>query len=388
MSHLPFSFHVTHTDGRARRGTMTTAHGTVETPAFMPVGTQGAVKAITHRDLEGLGAEIILGNTYHLYLRPGDERIARLGGLHRFIGWAGPILTDSGGYQVFSLAARRRLDEDGAHFRSHLDGSMHTLSPEKAADIQANLGSDIAMVFDECVAHPCGVDQAAEAMQRTLRWAARARERMQTLRAAGVSGVTISNPGQAQFGIVQGSVYPQLREESATGTVEIGFEAYAIGGLSVGEPTDLMYDVVAHTAAFLPEASPRYLMGTGTPQDLVESVARGIDLFDCVLPTRNARTGQLFTSQGRINIKNARYADDPGPVDPECSCYTCRTYSRAYLRHLLIAGEIGAASLNTLHNLNFYLDTMRRIRDAIAFGRFESFRLSFDQRLSRQTIDS
>jgi queuine tRNA-ribosyltransferase len=367
---------------------MTTAHGPVETPAFMPVGTQGAVKAITHRDLEGLGAEIILGNTYHLYLRPGDERIARLGGLHRFIGWSGPILTDSGGYQVFSLAARRQLDEDGAHFRSHHDGSMHALTPEKAADIQANLGSDIAMVFDECVAHPCGVDRAAEAMQRTLRWAARARERMRTLRSTGVAGVTISNPGQAQFGIVQGSVYPELREESAKGTVEIGFEAYAIGGLSVGEPTDLMYDVVAHTASCLPDNSPRYLMGTGTPQDLVESVARGIDLFDCVLPTRNARTGQLFTSQGRINIKNARYAEDPRPLDPECSCYTCRTYSRAYLRHLFLAGEIGAASLNTLHNLNFYLDTMRRIRDAIVFGRFESFRLSFDQRLSRQTIDS
>ena len=388
MSELPFSFRVTHTDGRARRGTMTTAHGPVETPAFMPVGTQGAVKAITHRDLEGLGAEIILGNTYHLYLRPGDERIARLGGLHRFIGWSRPILTDSGGYQVFSLAARRQLDEDGAHFRSHLDGSMHALTPEKAADIQANLGSDIAMVFDECVAHPCGVGQAAEAMQRTLRWAARARERMRTLRSTGVAGVTISNPGQAQFGIVQGSVYPELREESAKGTVEIGFEAYAIGGLSVGEPTDLMYDVVAHTASCLPDNSPRYLMGTGTPQDLVESVARGIDLFDCVLPTRNARTGQLFTSQGRINIKNARYAEDPRPLDPECSCYTCRTYSRAYLRHLFLAGEIGAASLNTLHNLNFYLDTMRRIRDAIVFGRFESFRLSFDQRLSRQTIDS
>jgi len=388
MSELPFSFRVTHTDGRARRGMMTTAHGPVETPAFMPVGTQGAVKAITHRDLEGLNAEIILGNTYHLHLRPGDERIARLGGLHRFIGWSRPILTDSGGYQVFSLAARRQLDEDGAHFRSHLDGSMHALTPEKAADIQANLGSDIAMVFDECVAHPCGVGQAADAMHRTLRWAARARERMRRLRSIGVPGVTISNPGQAQFGIVQGSVYPELREESVKGTVEIGFEAYAIGGLSVGEPTDLMYDVVEQTASFLPQTSPRYLMGTGTPQDLVESVARGIDLFDCVLPTRNARTGQLFTSQGRINIKNARYADDPGPVDPECSCYTCRTYSRAYLRHLLIAGEIGAASLNTLHNLNFYLDTMRRIRDAIAFGRFESFRLSFDQRLSRQTIDS
>ena len=388
MSESPYSFRVTHADGRARRGVMTTAHGTVETPAFMPVGTQGAVKAITHRDLEGIGAEIILGNTYHLYLRPGDERIARLGGLHRFIGWSRPILTDSGGYQVFSLAARRRIDEQGAHFHSHLDGSMHLLTPETAANIQANLGSDIAMVFDECAAHPCDVRTANEAMQRTLRWAARARAQMSAIRANAVAGVTVSNPGQAQFGIVQGSVYPELREESATASVAIGFEAYAIGGLSVGEPTEVMYDIVSRTTRFLPEARPRYLMGTGTPQDLVESVARGIDLFDCVLPTRNARTGQLLTSEGRINIKNARYAEDPRPPDPDCACYTCRTFSRAYLRHLFMAGEISAASLNTLHNLYFYLDTMGRIRDAIAFGRFESFRLAFHQSLSRPAVDS
>jgi len=388
MSESPYSFRVTHADGRARRGVMTTAHGTVETPAFMPVGTQGAVKAITHRDLEGIGAAIILGNTYHLYLRPGDERIARLGGLHRFIGWPRPILTDSGGYQVFSLAARRRIDEQGAHFHSHLDGSTHLLTPETAANIQANLGSDIAMVFDECAAHPCDVRTANEAMQRTLRWAARARAQMWAIRANAVAGVTVSNPGQAQFGIVQGSVYPELREESATASVAIGFEAYAIGGLSVGEPTEVMYDIVSRTTRFLPEARPRYLMGTGTPQDLVESVARGIDLFDCVLPTRNARTGQLFTSEGRINIKNARYAEDPRPPDPDCACYTCRTFSRAYLRHLFMAGEISAASLNTLHNLYFYLDTMGRIRDAIAFGRFESFRLAFHQSLSRPAVDS
>jgi queuine tRNA-ribosyltransferase len=387
MSAPPFSFCVTHTDGGARRGTMTTAHGIVETPAFMPVGTQGAVKAITHRDLEGLGAEIILGNTYHLYLRPGDERIARLGGLHRFIGWSRPILTDSGGYQVFSLAAKRRIDEEGAHFRSHLDGSAHLLTPEKAADIQANLGSDIAMVLDECVAYPCDIRTADDAMRRTLRWAARARERMMTLRATGVAGVTISNPGQAQFGILQGSVYPELREESAVASVAIGFEAYAIGGLSVGEPADIMYEIVSRTTPLLPESRPRYLMGTGTPQDLVESVARGIDLFDCVLPTRNARSGQLFTSEGRINIKNARYAEDERPPDPACACYTCRTFSRAYLRHLFLAGEIGAAALNTLHNLNFYLDTMRAIRDAIVFGRFANFRLAFHQRWSRQAFD-
>jgi queuine tRNA-ribosyltransferase len=388
MSELPYSFRITHTDGRARRGTMTTAHGTVETPAFMPVGTQGAVKAITHRDLEAAGAAIILGNTYHLYLRPGDERIARLGGLHRFSGWSRPILTDSGGYQVFSLAPRCRIDDEGAHFRSHLDGSMHLLTPEKAADIQANLGSDIAMVFDECVAHPCEIRRAADAVRRTLRWAVRARDRMLALRSSPVPGVTVSNPGQAQFGIVQGSVYSELREESARESVAIGFEAYAIGGLSVGEPTDVMYDIVSYTTRLLPEHRARYLMGTGTPQDLVESVARGVDLFDCVLPTRNARTGQLFTSEGRINIRNARYAEDKRPPDPACGCYTCRTFSRAYLRHLFLAGEISAASLNTLHNITFYLDTMERIRDAIVFGRFESFRLAFHQSLSHQVVDS
>ena len=388
MSGTPFSFRVTHTDGRARRGVITTAHGAIETPAFMPVGTQGAVKAITHRDLESLGAEIILSNTYHLYLRPGDALIARQGGLHRFIGWPRPILTDSGGYQVFSLSSRRTITDEGAHFRSHLDGSAHLLTPEKAADIQAHLGSDIAMVFDECVAYPCGNDEAGDAVRRTLDWARRARNRMHDLRSHPVDGVTVTNPGQAQFGIVQGGVYPDLREASAVGTVALGFEGYAIGGLSVGEPTDMMYDIVSRTIAFLPEQRPRYLMGTGMPEDLIESVARGIDLFDCVLPTRNARNGQLFTAGGRLNIKNARYAEDGRPIDPECACYTCRTCSRAYLRHLFLAGEIGSATLNTLHNLNFYLDTMRGIRDAIAFGRFESFRSAFHQRLSRQAVDS
>ena len=388
MSDSTFSFRVTHTDGRARRGVLATPHGAVETPAFMPVGTQGAVKAITHRDLDALGAEIILANTYHLFLRPGDELIARLGGLHRFSGWTRPILTDSGGYQIFSLAARRTIDEAGAQFRSHLDGSSHVLTPERAVDIQARLGSDIAMVLDECVAHPCEPGPAADAMRRTLRWARRARTRMLELRSHDIAGVTVTNTGQAQFGIVQGSVYPDLRNESAVETVAIGFEAYAIGGLSVGEPADLMYDIVSQTAPLLPQTAPRYLMGTGTPADLVESVALGIDLFDCVLPTRNARNGQLFSSEGRLNIKNARYAEDQRPVDPSCACYTCRTFSRAYLRHLFIAGEIGASALNTLHNLNFYLDTMRRIRDAIAFGRFESFRRAFHQSLSRHSTES
>jgi len=380
---------------------MTTAHGIVESPAFMPVGTQGAVKGVTHRDLDSSGAEILLSNTYHLYLRPGDDLIARRGGLHRFIGWTKPILTDSGGYQVFSLAARRStgapsartvragvvVDEQGAHFRSHLDGSAHSLTPEKATDIQAQLGSDIAMVLDECLAHPADAAAARQSMERTLRWARRARDRFLALRDGLAPGVIVSNPGQAQFGIVQGSVFPELRQESARRTVEIGFDAYAIGGLSVGEPIDVMYDIVSRTTPCLPDDRPRYLMGTGTPEDLVEAVARGVDLFDCVLPTRNARNGQLFTSEGRINIKNARYAEDDRPPDPACSCYTCRTASRAYLRHLFLAGEMNASTLNTLHNLHFYLDTLRRIRDAIAFGRFESFRLGLHQSLSRQPHD-
>jgi queuine tRNA-ribosyltransferase len=362
---------------------MTTAHGQVETPAFMPVGTQGAVKGVTHRDLEGAGAQILLSNTYHLYLRPGDDLIARRGGLHRFIGWSRPILTDSGGYQVFSLAERRTISEEGARFRSHLDGSAHLLTPEKATDIQAQLGSDVAMVLDECLAYPSTVDGARASMLRTLRWARRARTRLLELREGPSPGVIVTNDRQAQFGIVQGGVYHELRQESADATVDIGFEAYAIGGLSVGEPIDLMYELVGRTTPRLPADRPRYLMGTGTPADLVESVARGIDLFDCVLPTRNARNGQLFTSAGRLNIKNAQYAEDDRPPDPECGCYTCRTCSRAYLRHLYIAGEINAATLNTLHNLHFYLDTLRRIRDAIAFGRFESFRLEFHQRASQ-----
>ena len=383
-----FNFHVTHADGPARRGLMTTPHGVVETPAFMPVGTRGAVTGVVHRDREAIGAQIMLSNTYHLYLRPGHDLIGRRGGLHRFVGWTRPMLTDSGGYQVFSLADRRTVDEDGAHFRSHLDGSAHLLTPEKAADIQAHLGADIAMVFDECLAHPATADVARASMTRTLRWAGRGRDRFLALLAGAVPGVVVTTPGQAQFGIVQGGVFPDLREESARKTVAIGFEGYAIGGLSVGEPTEVMYEIVARTTLCLPVDRPRYLMGAGTPEDLVESVARGIDLFDCVLPTRNARNGQLFTSVGRLNIKNACYAEDDRPLDPACSCYTCRTCSRAYLRHLFQAREINASTLNTLHNLHFYLDTVRRIREAIAFGRFESFRRQFHQSLSRRPHDS
>jgi len=385
---VSFGFSLRAVDGRARLGTMTTPHGEVETPAFMPVGTQGSVKAALHRDLENIGASIVLGNTYHLFLRPGDERIARLGGLHAFIGWDRPILTDSGGYQVFSLAERRVIREEGAEFQSHLDGSRHLLTPERVTDIQARLGSDIQMVFDECLAYPATRDEAARSMERSARWAGRCRARLDALRQAPPPDVTVTNAGQAQFGIVQGGVFQDLRDASADATVAVGFEGYAIGGLSVGEPVDMMYAVVEATAARLPEAQPRYLMGAGTPQDLVECVARGIDMFDCVMPTRHARNGQLFTSQGRLNIKNARYADDLSPLDPECGCYTCRRHSRAYLRHLYVAGEMSAAALNTLHNLTFYLDTMRRIRDAIAFRSFESFRERFVQSLSRLALDS
>jgi queuine tRNA-ribosyltransferase len=382
-----FEFRLTHTDAGARRGVLHTAHGTLETPAFMPVGTQGVVKALTNAQLEGLGTEILLSNTYHLYLRPGDDLIARRGGLHRFIGWNRPILTDSGGYQVFSLADRRTIDEEGARFRSHLDGSAHLLTPEKATDIQAQLGSDVAMVLDECLAHPSDEAAARQSMERTLRWARRARQRMLALRSGEVDGVVVTNRQQAQFGIVQGSVYPHLREASAHQTVEMNFEAYSIGGLSVGEPPEVMYEMVGRTTLGLPVDRVRYLMGVGTPDDLVEAVARGVDMFDCVLPTRNARNGQLFTADGRLNIKNARYAEDDRPPDADCQCPTCRTCSRAYLRHLYMTNEMTAATLNTLHNLHFYLDTLRRIRDAIAFGRFETFRLAFRQRLSRRLHD-
>jgi len=376
---VSFAFRVTHTEGRARVGVLSTPHGDVETPAFMPVGTQGAVKGLTHRDLESVGADILLSNTYHLYLRPGDDLIARRGGLHRFIGWSKPILTDSGGYQVFSLAERRIITDEGARFRSHLDGSEHLFTPEKAADVQARLGSDISMAFDECLALPADASAVRTSMERTLAWACRSRDRFLAIRDGRIPDVVVTNPGQAQFGIVQGGVHPDLREESAKRTVEVGFEAYAIGGLSVGEPPETMYEVVSHTTPFLPVDRPRYLMGVGRPEDIVEAVSRGIDMFDCVLPTRNARNGQLFTRSGRINIKNAQYAEDDGPVDPDCGCYVCRTFSRAYLRHLYAVNEINAATLNTLHNLYFYLDTLRAIRQSLKFGRFETFRYEFLQ---------
>ena len=381
---MDFAFHLTHVDGRARRGVLETAHGPVQTPVFMPVGTQGVVKGLLHRQLEDAGADIILANTYHLHLRPGDALIARRGGLHRFAGWTRPLLTDSGGYQVFSLAARRSVTEDGVEFQSHLDGTREFLSPESAVDIQANLGSDISMVLDECLPHPSTHEAVKASVGRTARWAGRARQRFDRVR----GGERMTNPGQAQFGIIQGGTFPALRRESAARTLEIGFEAYAIGGLSVGESAGEMYDVAEITTEQLPADRPRYLMGAGTPADLVEAVARGVDMFDCVLPTRNARNGQLFTSAGRLNIKNAAYAEDDGPADPACACYTCRVHSRAYLRHLFLANEITGAVLNTLHNVQFYLDTMRRIREAIEFGRFDRFRQAFHQVWSLQSLNS
>ncbi len=401
-----FSFRVLRTDGAARRGEMTTPHGVVQTPAFLPVGTRGAVKGVTPRDLREVGAEIVLANTYHLWLRPGDGLIARLGGLHRFMGWDGPILTDSGGFQAFSLGEKRVITEEGIRFRSHLDGSEHLLTPEGATDIQAQLGPDIAMVLDECLAQPAPPAAVRESAERSARWARRCRDRFLALSEKGpgpssaVADVergpgpvsrawpVVTNPGQAQFGIIQGGTVPELRSLSVERTLAMGFEAYAIGGVSVGEPADTMYSVVAHTAPQLPDDRPRYLMGVGTPLDIVEAVSRGIDLFDCVMPTRNARNGQLFTSAGRITIKNARYASDEGALDPACSCYVCRTHSRAYLRHLFVSGEIGAAVLNTIHNLRFYLDTMARVRQAIVFGTLETLRLSLRAIFSRPLSDS
>ena len=386
---MSFSFSVSHTDGAARAGLVTTPHGTIETPMFMPVGTQGAVKAMTVRMLEDAGAAIILGNTYHLWLRPGAELIARRGGLHRFNGWSRPILTDSGGYQVFSLANRRKLDEQGVEFRSHLDGSRHVLTPERAVEIQACLGSDIAMVLDECPPHPSTRDAIQASLALTTRWARRCQVRLDQLRdGATIDGLRPTNPGQVQFGIVQGGVYADLRRESAEALAALEFPGYAIGGLSVGEPNEVMYEVVGGVAPRLPAAKPRYLMGVGTPADIIEAVDRGIDLFDCVMPTRNARNGQLFTRQGPLNIKNARFAEDDLPPDPSCRCYTCTHFSRAYLRHLYIAGEMTGSILNTVHNVSFYLDTMRQIRQAISLGTFAAFKHEFLRQLSLKAFTS
>jgi queuine tRNA-ribosyltransferase len=352
-------------DGAARRGRLGTPHGAVETPAFMPVGTQGAVKSLTPADLEAVGAQIVLANTYHLFLRPGPAVVAALGGLHRFMGWEGPILTDSGGYQVWSLAALRTIGEAGVRFRSHLDGGAeHLLTPELAVEVQHALGADVLHPLDECLPYPATRPEAEASMRRTLRWAERAH-------AAHRAG---ARPGQACFGIVQGGMYPDLRRAAVDATCALGFDGYALGGFAVGEPHGLMVDLVGLTAEALPRGQARYLMGVGRPVDLVEAVAAGVDLFDCVLPTRHARTGQVFTRHGALVIKHAAHARDPEPIDPECPCYTCRRFSRAYLRHLFVARELTVYRLLTLHNLTFYLGLMAEMRAAIASGTFATLR--------------
>ncbi len=353
--------------GGARAGRLGTRHGVVHTPVFMPVGTLGSVKALSPEDLCEAGAQIILGNTYHLYLRPGCEVVACFSGLHRFMNWQGPILTDSGGFQVFSLAALSTVTDEGAAFRSHIDGSAHLLDPEKAVEIQVCLDSDIIMCLDQCIRHPAGRDEAAAAMERTVRWAARSKQAWEAR----------SDPEHLLFGIVQGGMYPDLRRESVERLVEIGFDGYALGGLSVGEPKETMMEVAARTLPLLPGDRPRYVMGVGTPEDLVELVALGADMFDCVMPTRNARNGQLFTEGGTLNIANAAFRRDTRPVDPACACPVCRHYSRAYLRHLYTSRELLAYRLNTLHNVHHYTSLAADMRRAILDGAFGSFRESF-----------
>ncbi len=365
---MTFAFEIAKTDPNgARRGRLTTPHGAIETPFFMPVGTQAAVKGLTQEALEELGAEIILANTYHLYLRPGHEVIRKLGGLHEFMSWPRPILTDSGGYQVFSLSGLRKITDDGVRFRSHLDGSEHFLTPEKAAEIQLALGSDIAMVLDECIETPAPRDKAEAALRRTTEWARRARAYF--LEQARRNG----NLPQLQFGIVQGATFADLRRESARQLLDLDFPGYAVGGLAVGEPHEITIAVTADVTPLLPSDRPRYLMGVGRPEQIADYVALGIDMMDCVLPTRAARHACLYTSEGRVLIKNARYAQDQRPIDSNCLCSVCRRYTRAYLRHLFAAGELTAAILATHHNVHFYLDIMRQIREAIEFGNLANF---------------
>jgi queuine tRNA-ribosyltransferase len=365
---VSFSFEIQHTDPTGgRRGLLTTPHGVVETPAFMPVGTAATVKGLTQEALETLGAKIILANTYHLYLRPGHALIRKLGGLHSFMSWPGAILTDSGGYQVFSLADLRKITDDGVRFRSHLDGSEHLLTPEKAAEIQLALGSDIAMVLDECIETPAPRPVAEAALQRTTAWAQRARNYF--IQHAQEDG----RLPQWQFGIVQGATFADLRRESAHQLLALDFPGYAVGGLAVGEPHDVTCEMAAEVTALLPPDRPRYLMGVGRPEQLADYVALGIDMMDCVLPTRAARHACLYTSEGRVLIKNARYIEDQRPIDPQCSCSVCHRYTRAYLRHLFAAGEITAAILATHHNVHFYLDIMRQIREAMRFGHLQNF---------------
>ncbi|MBU1691103.1 MAG: tRNA guanosine(34) transglycosylase Tgt [Gammaproteobacteria bacterium] len=361
---MKFDLHAT--DGPARRGTLTLAHGTVETPAFMPVGTYGTVKAMSPAELKEIGAHIVLGNTFHLWLRPGLEVIEAHGGLHRFMGWDGPILTDSGGFQVFSLGELRKITEEGVKFQSPVNGDRCFLTPEESMRIQKVLNSDIVMIFDECTPHPADLQQAGDSMRLSLRWAERSKRAHE------------GNPN-ALFGIVQGGMHESLRDESLAGLVNIGFDGYAIGGLSVGEPKEDMLRILDHVAPQMPADKPRYLMGVGTPEDLVDAVARGVDMFDCVMPTRNARNGWLFTRFGTVRIKNAQYRMDMRPLDEACGCYTCRNFTRAYLHHLHRIGEILGARLNTIHNLYYYQELMQGIRRAIEEGHFADFVREFKQ---------
>ena len=365
---MSFSFKLLQTDPcGARRGRLTTPHAIIETPVFMPVGTAATVKALTQGALEELGASIILANTYHLYLRPGHDLIRKLGGLHSFMSWRNAILTDSGGYQVFSLSELRKITDEGVRFRSHLDGSEHLLTPEKAAEIQLAFGSDIAMVLDECIETPAPRNIAEAALRRTTAWACRARKYFLDFAARN------GNPPQWQFGIVQGATFPDLRRESARQLLELDFPGYAVGGLAVGEPHDVTCEMTGEVTALLPVDRPRYLMGVGRPEQLPDYLARGIDMMDCVLPTRAARHACLYTTEGRVLIKNARYIEDQRPIDPRCTCSVCHRYTRAYLRHLFAAGEITAAILASHHNVHFYIDSMRQIREAISFGQLANF---------------
>jgi queuine tRNA-ribosyltransferase len=393
MTVQAIDFEVQAREGEARAAILTTRRGVIETPVFMPVGTAGTVKGIRFEELESpdLDAQIILGNTYHLWLRPGIETIRACGGLHKFIGWQRPMLTDSGGFQVWSLGALRKISEEGTEFRSHVDGSLCFLSPEISMEVQAVLGAEIAMAFDECAPGEATLDEARSSMELTLRWAKRSREAFE--RVAQVDNLRSGSPEataqvnnlryrQALFGIVQGASHLELRHESLERTVEIGFQGYALGGLSVGEEKPVMLEVIEDIAPRMPPDKPRYLMGVGTPEDLLAAVARGIDMFDCVLPTRNGRNGQAFTARGKLNIKNARYAVDQGPLDEACECSVCRRHSRAFLRHLYQSEEMLAGILLTHHNLAFFLDTMRRVRQAIRSGQFAKFRREYTEQLS------
>ena len=368
-----FEFRIVKRDknSKARVGVIKTPHGEVNTPIFMPVGTQASVKTLSSEDLKEIGAEMILGNTYHLYLRPGEQLVEKAGGLHKFMNWDRPILTDSGGFQVFSLNSLTKTSEQGVRFQSHLDGSYHLFTPEKVVEIQHVLGADIIMVLDEPVFYPCSMEQAKRANQLTLNWAKRCKEAHKELEDKGFKHK------QALFGIIQGSTYPELRKNSASALMKLDFPGYAIGGLSLGEPKNTTFEMVDLCVSYIPEQKPRYLMGVGTPEDMVEAISQGIDMFDCVLPTRNARNASLFTRLGKLIIRNSEYADDFSPIDSECGCSTCRNYSRAYLRHLFNTGEVSALRLATIHSLYFYMDLMKMAKDAILKNRFLEWKMEF-----------